>query len=54
MTVVELAKYFDSQDIDLHAFFRIFTFNKKDCINESQCSKKQIKAFELLDFKNIF
>lgn len=54
MTVVELAKYFDSQDIDLHAFFTIFTFNKKDCINESQCSKKQIKAFELLDFKNIF
>lgn len=54
MTVVELAKYFDSQDIDLHAFFNIFSFNKMDCINESQCSKKQLKAFEILDFKNIF
>lgn len=54
MTVVELAKYFDSQDIDLHAFFSIFSFNKMDCINESQCSKKQLKAFEILDFKNIF
>lgn len=54
MTVVELAKYFDSQDIDLHAFFRIFSFSKESSLNESQCSKKQIKAFELLDFKNIF
>lgn len=53
ITVVELAKYFDSQDIDLNAIFRIFSFSKKDWLNESQCSKKQLKAFEILNFKNI-
>ena len=53
ITVVELAKYFDSQDIDLYASFKIFSFSKKDWLNESQCSKKQLKAFEILNFKNI-
>jgi len=53
ITVVELAKYFDSQDIDSHALFRIFSFSKKDGINELQCNEKQLKAFEILDFKNI-
>ena len=43
----------DSQDIDLYASFKIFSFSKKDWLNESQCSKKQLKAFEILNFKNI-
>lgn len=51
MTVVELAKYLDSKDLDLNAFFEIFSFSKKDWLNESQCNEKQLKAFEILDFK---
>ena len=53
ITVVELAKYFDSQDIDSHALFRIFSFSKNYEINELQCNEKQLKAFEILGLKNI-
>lgn len=51
IAVVELAKYFDSQDVDLHALFRIFSFNENDWLNELQCNEKQLKAFEILGFK---
>ena len=53
ITVVELAKYFDSQDIDSHALLRIFYFSKNYEINELQCNEKQLKAFEILGLKNI-
>lgn len=51
IAVVELAKYFDSQDVDLYALFRIFSFNENDWLNELQCNEKQLKAFEILGFK---
>ena len=51
ITVVELAKYFDYQDIDSHALFRIFSFSENYEINELQCNEKQLKAFEILELK---
>lgn len=54
IAVVELAKYFDSQDVDLHALFRIFSFNENDLLNELQCNEKQLKAFEILGFKTYY
>lgn len=53
ITVVELAKYFDSQDIDSDALFGIFSFSQNDEINELQRNEKQLKAFEILGLKNI-
>lgn len=50
MTIVEMAKYFDSQDKGLNAFFRIFSFVEDKKLAQLQCSEKAIKAFQLLGF----